>query len=1047
MSIMSRDVNDIEFSFREEEWLHAQPNIDTAGEMENMPKQISSRRSITAEVIAKIQAIDKEDMLAAGKDGTSVKPRHEFVKELRVDLNGANVSDASNGCGNYDQTGRFAIRNVPIVKSSTSPLGFCIRQGDGKTSKQGIFVSRITKEGLLDTNGSIKVGDEIISVNYVQLEGFSLDDVVRLIQIPRNIILTIKTSALSLKRNVHSEDTCSPLPVTEETTEKMTSKALEFKNHGNRSNDYKEPSNRDKQSQQTEREHFKENNHNANEDQDLSSSKLTQNNSAIEELIRAIREQNKRSRNTQQIAKTLNNFPMKTQVIQAQEARCQTNSAEKTIETGKIGVPKRNNSADSIILSKRTPSSMTRKSSTLTPVTSVNLIFDDSEDLTFDASSHKTTSRKNSTSQDESLKTSTPGTSSRRSLNSPSVSPKMRRRLPRVPSDNSRLIRSISDSSQSAESIATSSKPLLALSSEPRSRRILPTPPASPSSPRKDSNGTSDTSPENQTLEKANRHDGSGLSGNESLDESRSPSRKDSGKSLSHLFSALTSKHNSDNKSDGKEKRKDSQERPEPSRNSLTSQQAPPTQQDILEQQKHSMFLHSISSGSLQPPSFQRRLFSRSSHPNLLMTVSEEPGKEGRKTSVPSQSANGTGDNKDSPKISKRRASLTSIGEHSLANQMSSHDNSDIARLRSDAEPGFMIFPDDYAGQNLLSSHAVSGMVSLHIIKASNFHVTDKKLLEKKKKVHCAVEVDFEQKALTSSKRASKILLWDEMFEVEIQHGRKLSLSCYTSTHEFDKHIAKVSFNLSPFVRFGKKHRVVFRMQPQGVIHIVMGFVEMRTLLQRTPSDRKSGVFGFQLNVTSRNENTDVPLVVRKCVEEIERRGLTSQGLYRISGNARRKKLLHAQFDEDSAAVDLSEDSYPDIHVIAGTLKDYLRELPEPLITESLSKLLIKAAKDQVQDQDLALQKHLLSKLMVQLPQINRETLVYLLNHFMRVISEKESNKMDAHNLSVCFGPVLLCPPANLTESKDLLDLKLHIKVVEFLFYLWKNTTTTSPEV
>ena len=1047
MSIMSRDVNQIEFSFREEEWLHAQPNIHSGGEMENTPRKISSRRSITAEVIAKIQAIDKENILEACEDGTSVTPRHEFDRELHVDLNGANVSEASNGCGNYDQTGRFAIRNVPIVKSSSSPLGFCIRQGDGKASKQGIFVSRITKGSLLDTNGSIKVGDEIISVNYVQLEGFSLDDVVRLIQIPRNIILTIKTSALSIKRNVRGEDTCSAPLVTEKTTEKMTSKALEFKNHGNRLNDYKEPSNRDKQSQQTERQHFKENNHNANEDQDLSSSKLTQNNSTIQELIRAIREQNRRSRNTQQIARTVNSFPMKKQVFQAQEAQSQTNSAEKTIEARKIGDPIRNNSADSIILSKRTPSSMTRKSSTLTPVTSVNLIFDDPEDLTFDASSHKTTSRKNSMSQDESLKTSTPGMSSQGSPNSPSVSPKMRRRLPCVPSDNNRLVRSTSESSQSVEGIATSSKPLLALSSEPRSRRILPTPPASPSSPRKDSNGASDTSPENQVMGTASRHNGSGVSGNESLDESRSPSRRDTGKSLSQLFSALTSKHNSDKKSDEKEKRKDSQERPESSRNSLTSQRPPPTQQDILEQQRHSMFLHSISSGSLQAPSFQRRLFSRSSHPNLLMTVSEEPGKDGRKISAPSQSTNCTSDNKVSPKISKRRASLTSIGENSLADQMSSHDMSDIARLRSEAEPGFMVFPDDYAGQNLLSSHAVSGMVSLHIIKASNFHLTDKKLLEKKKKVHCAVEVDFEQKALTSSKRASKTLFWDEMFEVEIQHGRKLSLSCYTSTHEFDKHVAKVSFNLSPFVRFGKKHKVVFRMQPQGVIHVMMGFVEMRTLLQRTPSDRKSGVFGFLLNVTSRNENTDVPLVVRKCVEEIERRGLTSQGLYRISGNARRKKLLHAQFDEDSAAVDLSEESYPDIHVIAGTLKDYLRELPEPLITESLSKLLIKAAKDQVQDQDLASQKRLLSKLLVQLPQINRETLVYLLNHFMRVISEKDSNKMDAHNLSVCFGPVLLCPPANLTESKDLLDLKLHIKVVEFLFYLWKNTKTANPEV
>lgn len=1037
MSIVSRDLNEIEFSFREEGCFDATApqNIHGEIEMENETRK-RSRRSITAEVIAKIQAIDKEDMLEAGKVETSVKPQHKFDKESKVDLNRGYESSAMNDeSESTGQTGRFTIRDVPIVKSSTAPLGFFIRQGDGKVTKQGIFVSRITKGSVVDSNGLIDVGDEIISVNYVQLEGFSLDDVVRLIQIPRKLILTIKTSALSIKPNLSVED-ASNLPILhKKTTEKRTSKAYEYKNQENCAHNCKEPGNRDKQCQQTERERFKVDNDNANEDRDPPrSSDLKQSNDTIEELIRVIREQNS-SKNIENIPESVNSLSLATQLSQTQDARSLTNSTVNARETRKVGVPKRNLSADSIVLSKRTPPNVTRKSSTLTPVTTVSLIFDDPEDLTIEPSVHNSTPTKNSMTQDDSLKTS---------LSSPSSlasSPKLRRRLPCVPSDSGRSTRSTAECS--TESNVISSKAQLSLPPESRSRRILPTPPPSPpSSSRKLSN----TGNENQLSGKSNRNSGIGLSDNESVDDvspsASSASRKDSGKSLSQLFSAFTSKNHSD-VSDGKEKRKESQERPESGKNTSSTHRPPSTQQDILEQQKHSMFLHSFASGSLQPPGFQRRLFSRSSHPNLLMTVSEEPTKDERKISAPSQSANGTDNTKVSPKVFKRRASLTSIGE-TLVNQVPSQDMSDINRLRSESEPGFMIFPDDYAGQNLLSSHAVSGMVSLHIIKATNLQLTDKKLLEKKKKVHCAVEVDFEQKALTSSKRASKTLLWDEMFEVEIQHGRQVCLSCYTSSHEFDKPVAKVLFNLSPFVRFGKSHKVVFRMQPQGVIHLEMGFVEMRTLLQRTPSDRKSGVFGFQLNVTSQNENTDVPFVVRKCVEEIDRRGLTCQGLYRISGNARRKKQLHAQFDEDSAAVDLSEENYPDIHIIAGILKDYLRELPEPLITESLSKLLIKAAKEHVQDQDLASQKRLLSKLLVQLPQINRETLIYLLNHFMRVIAEKDTNKMDAHNLSVCFGPVLLCPPANPTESKDLLDLKLHIKVVEFLFYLWKNANSTS---
>ena len=1023
MSTLSSDLNDIEFSIRDENCSASKPplKIHGASKMDGTRQQMLVHRSITAEVIARIQAAENVDLTATGQDMASERLHRERRKELSADLNGAGHGVDMKEGDLLDETGEFIIRNVPIVKSSSSPLGFFIRQGDGLFNKHGIFVSRVAKGSFVDANDLLKVGDEIVAVNHVEVEGFTLDDVVRLIQIPQKLLLSIKTSAFSIKRSPSGGDASISITTHNKRAEKWSSKAFKSKNKVSRANDYKEPSNREKQTLQIEAENFKVDNNDANEVQDLSRSSVrSQGSSTIEDLINAIREQNSRAKSAKKSVE---------RVESSQEAVNLTSSQLKPRETSKPGTPKRNPSADNIILSKRTPPSIPRKSSTLTPATTVNLIFDDPEDTTV-------------------------GTLISRSLpGSPGESPKMRRRLPSVPSDSGRSSRSGSERSSESCSecgspTATCSKPLLALPPEPRSRRMLPTPPPSPLTPHRESFNSRKSSSENHEGGRSNRSSWSGPSDSESVDEkshSPSPLRRDSGMFLSNLFNAFAFKNHSD-ASDAGDKNKDTQERTE-SYKVLSSPQRPgrksePTQQDISEQQKHSMLLHSYASGSLQPP---RRLASRSSQPNLLLTaLPEEPSKVLDKLSADSQASSGHENSKFSPKLAKRRASLTSITDKSLTNQLASQDLTDISRIRSEAEEGFLIFPHDYSGQNLLSSHAVSGMVSLHIIKATNLQFTDKKLLEKKKKVYCAVEVDFERKALTSSKRASKTLTWDEMFEVEIQHGRKVTLSCFTSSREFDKPVAKVSFNLSPFVRCGKQHKVVFCMQPQGAIHLEMEFIEMRTLLKRAPSDRKSGVFGFRLNVTSRNENASVPLIVRKCVEEIERRGLTSQGLYRISGNARRKKQLHAQFDEDSTTVDLSEENYPDVNIIAGILKDYLRELPEPLITESLSKILINAAKDKVQEQDVASQKRVLSKLLVQLPQINRATLVYLLNHFMRVIAEKDTNKMDAHNLSVCFGPVLLCPPANLTESKDLLDLKLHIKTVEFLFYLWKNAGMVS---
>ncbi|KAF4794347.1 hypothetical protein TURU_102944 [Turdus rufiventris] len=53
-------------------------------------------------------------------------------------------------------------------------------------------------------------------------------------------------------------------------------------------------------------------------------------------------------------------------------------------------------------------------------------------------------------------------------------------------------------------------------------------------------------------------------------------------------------------------------------------------------------------------------------------------------------------------------------------------------------------------------------------------------------------------------------------------------------------------------------------------------------------------------------------------------------GLYRLCGSAAAKKELREAFERDSAAVTLSEHLWPDINVVTGLLKDFLRELPCP---------------------------------------------------------------------------------------------------------------------
>lgn len=76
-----------------------------------------------------------------------------------------------------------------------------------------------------------------------------------------------------------------------------------------------------------------------------------------------------------------------------------------------------------------------------------------------------------------------------------------------------------------------------------------------------------------------------------------------------------------------------------------------------------------------------------------------------------------------------------------------------------------------------------------------------------------------------------------------------------------------------------------------------------------------------------------IPFVIKRCVEEVEARGLLQEGIYRVSGFADEVEALKLALDKDGEKTDMSETAYSNINVIAGVLKLYLRLLPVPLIT------------------------------------------------------------------------------------------------------------------
>ncbi|KAL9967693.1 hypothetical protein ACROYT_G025979 [Oculina patagonica] len=185
-------------------------------------------------------------------------------------------------------------------------------------------------------------------------------------------------------------------------------------------------------------------------------------------------------------------------------------------------------------------------------------------------------------------------------------------------------------------------------------------------------------------------------------------------------------------------------------------------------------------------------------------------------------------------------------------------------------------------------------------------------------------------------------------------------------------------------------------------------------------------VFGVDLTTLVKLHNTKRPFVVEACIREVEKRGLDSEGIYRISGFADDVEALKNSFDKDGESVNLAV--YEDINIISGTLKQYFRMLPIPVITFELYNKFIDAAKLPGKMEKV----EALSAALLELPASHYETLKYLLGHLYRVAKKRKENMMNEENLSIVFGPTLMRAPES--DSVDILnDMKCQRLVIESL--------------
>ncbi|ESZ91901.1 hypothetical protein SBOR_7695 [Sclerotinia borealis F-4128] len=210
--------------------------------------------------------------------------------------------------------------------------------------------------------------------------------------------------------------------------------------------------------------------------------------------------------------------------------------------------------------------------------------------------------------------------------------------------------------------------------------------------------------------------------------------------------------------------------------------------------------------------------------------------------------------------------------------------------------------------------------------------------------------------------------------------------------------------------------------------------------LQSTSESQPIGIFGVPLRQSIAYANVAislvdaqgqsyiygyVPIVVAKCGVYLKEKATNVEGIFRLSGSEKRIKELKTIFDSpDRYGKGLDWAGYT-VHDAANVLRRYLNLLPEPIVPLDLYSRFREPLRGHtmaaVGDSDGSPQfsdnfdvnKAIITyqQLITELPPLNRQLLLYILDLLAVFASKSDENRMTAVNLAAIFQPGMLSHP------------------------------------
>ncbi|XP_045575939.1 rho GTPase-activating protein 17 isoform X4 [Salmo salar] len=195
------------------------------------------------------------------------------------------------------------------------------------------------------------------------------------------------------------------------------------------------------------------------------------------------------------------------------------------------------------------------------------------------------------------------------------------------------------------------------------------------------------------------------------------------------------------------------------------------------------------------------------------------------------------------------------------------------------------------------------------------------------------------------------------------------------------------------------------------------------TIQAQNDSWMEKPAYGTALEEHLKRSNREIALPLEACVMMLLETGMKEEGLFRIAAGASKLKKLKAALDCSTSQL---EEFYSDPHAVAGALKSYLRELPEPLMTFALYDEWTQASN--VSDPDRRLQA--LWVACDGLPKNHKANFRYLVKFLAKLAQDSEVNKMTPSNIAIVLGPNLLWSKTEGTLAEMAAATSVHVVAI-----------------